>query len=76
MQVWIGYTQSARPCENGLTLNVDMACTAFLQEVPVPRFLVQAAGLMNEQQLASMNPQQRRRARKAIAGLQVTMRVV
>ena len=30
-QVWLGYQQSLRPCESGLTLNVDLAATAFLQ---------------------------------------------
>jgi hypothetical protein len=30
-QVWLGYQQSLRPCETGLTLNVDLAATAFLQ---------------------------------------------
>ena len=30
-KVWLGYQQSLRPCESGLTLNVDLAATAFLQ---------------------------------------------
>lgn len=34
-EVWLGYKQSLRPCENGLTLNVDTAATAFLAPVPV-----------------------------------------
>ena len=32
-QVWLGYQQSLRPVQGALSLNVDLAATAFL-EVP------------------------------------------
>jgi Argonaute linker 1 domain len=35
-QVWLGYQQSLRACEMGLTLNVDVASTAFIEPQPVP----------------------------------------
>ena len=41
LQVWLGYNQSLRALEMGLTLNVDVASTAFIQEQvlnPVPLF--------------------------------------
>ena len=34
MQVWLGYQQSLRPVQGSLSLNVDLAATAFL-EVPL-----------------------------------------
>lgn len=78
LQAWIGYSQSLRPCENGLTLNVDMVCTAFLQELPVPKFLAEAAGFTDFGQFiqAASAPNGRgeaavRKARKAITGLKV-----
>lgn len=39
LQIWLGYKQSLRPCETGLTLNLDMATTAFLSADPVLEFL-------------------------------------
>ena len=38
-QVWLGYQQSLRPVHMGLSLNVDLAATAFLEEQPVVNFL-------------------------------------
>jgi Argonaute linker 1 domain len=34
-KVWLGYQQSLRACEMGLTLNVDVASTAFIEEQTV-----------------------------------------
>jgi len=41
-QVWLGYQQSLRPLHMGLSLNVDLAATAFLEEQPVVNFLVRS----------------------------------
>lgn len=67
-EVWQGWTQSLRVGEGCLTLNVDMACTAFLQEVPVLQYLANAAAVHN---VDSMNNVQFKKARKAIMGLKV-----
>lgn len=75
MQAWLGYQQSLRPCETGLTLNVDLACTAVLQELPVPIFLKQSLGISSDRDLNEMckdNPRLRR-ATKAIASLTVIL---
>jgi eukaryotic translation initiation factor 2C len=71
MQVWTGYSQSLRAGDGVLTLNVDMACTAFLEQDPVLKFLTKAAGVVNESGLANMTPVQLRKAQKAISGLKV-----
>lgn len=38
-QVWLGYQQSLRVSEMGLTLNVDVASTAFVEAQPVRQFI-------------------------------------
>lgn len=71
MQAWIGYQQSLRPCESGLTLNVDLACTAFIQEQPVPKFLAEAAGVLSEHELANLGDVGLKKVKRAIEGLKV-----
>jgi hypothetical protein len=73
MQVWTGYKQSLRAGNGMLTLNVDMSCTAFLEEDPVPKYLARAANLPNESGLANIKPGDRyfKKAEKAIARLKV-----
>lgn len=57
---------------DGLTLNVDLRSTAFLQELPVPRFLAQAAGLRSDEELANADPRLKKMALKAILGIKVS----
>jgi len=73
MQVWTGYSQSLRAGDGVLTLNVDMACTAFLEQDPVLKFLMKAAGVANEGGLSNMASMQLRKAQKAIAGLKASL---
>lgn len=40
LKVWLGYQQSLQPLHMGLSLNVDLAATAFLEQQPVVTFLV------------------------------------
>ncbi len=72
VQVWLGYQQSLRPSQGGLTLNVDLAATAFLQPQPVIDFLMRATGLRSPRDFNRLTPQQHRTASKAITGLKVT----
>lgn len=69
VQLWMGYQQSLRPCEGGLALNVDGACTAFLEECPVPDFMAKAAGVFNIEQLAHIGDMQKKRCNKAMIGI-------
>lgn len=71
MQVWLGYKQSLRPCENGLTLNIDVAATAFLQPVPVLQHLANV--LRKRDDLLTLEDRNDlRKAHKALSGLKVT----
>ena len=47
LQVWLGHFQSVRPLESGLTLNVDITATAFLQSRPCMNHLLEMAGMAN-----------------------------
>ena len=71
-QVCQGYTQSLRPEQLGLALQVDMAVTAFLEPGRVIAFLVRAAGLRDARDFGRATPMQIRKASKAIAGIKVT----
>ncbi len=71
VQLWLGYQQSLRPCQAGLALNVDLACTAFLEEVAVPQYLAKGAGVYNVQALASAPDFQKKKAAKSIIGIKV-----
>jgi len=71
VQLWLGYQQSLRPCQAGLALNVDIACTAFLEEVPVPQYLAKGAGVFNIGALAGAPDFQKKKAAKSIIGIKV-----
>ena len=72
-QVWLGYNQSLRPTEVGLTLNIDMAATAFLEVQKLVDFICRALGI-RPPQLASARPTQGliKKASKAITGIKVS----
>ena len=68
LQVWLGYKQSLRPCENGLTLNIDVAATAFLSPDPVLKYL---SNILRrpEESLTLDSREDLRKAEKAIRNL-------
>ena len=71
MQVRLGYQQSLRPCQGGLTLNVDTAASAFLSEQPVLDFLLRTMGCRDQSQLLRMDATFYRKANKAIQNVKV-----
>jgi hypothetical protein len=70
LQVWLGYKQSLRPCENGLTLNIDVAATAFLSPQPVLKYLSNIVH-KREEMLTLEDRGELRKAQKAMTGLKV-----
>ena len=68
--MWLGYNQSLRPAQVGLTLNVDMAATAFLEVQKLADFIGRALGIRTGQ-LASADPRTIKKASKAITGIKV-----
>ena len=73
VQVWLGYSQSLRPTLSGLTLNIDMAATAFLEVQPVTRYLQTKMGLNDPSYLGRLDARQLRIANKAIAGIKASL---
>ena len=73
MQVWLGYTQSLRPTQSGLTLNMDMAATAFLEVQPVIDCLLRSVNFRSPEQFANASPQIIRKAARAIAGIKARL---
>lgn len=70
MQVWIGYNQSLRPCQSGLTLNTDITAAAFLEGQPMLQLIGGTVGMMDISR--GLNPQQVRSINKAVRGVQVS----
>jgi hypothetical protein len=36
-EAWAGYKQAVKPCQLGLSFNIDLAATAFMTSGPLPR---------------------------------------
>ena len=68
--MWTGYSQSLLASDGCLSLNIDMSCTAFLEQSPVISYLAKAVNIPG-QMISEMNKAQHRKATKAIAGLKV-----
>ncbi|KAK9804830.1 hypothetical protein WJX72_007669 [[Myrmecia] bisecta] len=69
VEVWLGYQQSLRPTESGLTLNVDIAATAFLEAQPMTQYIAKVAGVADLSR--GLNPVQLRKVQKAVMGIKV-----
>ena len=68
--MWLGYNQSLRPAEVGITLNIDMAATAFLEVQKLMDYISRVLGI-RPNQLASADPRLIKKASKAITGIKV-----
>ncbi|KAK9837636.1 hypothetical protein WJX74_001800 [Apatococcus lobatus] len=72
-EAWLGFRQSLRPSQGGLTLNVDIAATAFLKPSHVLDFLRDIAGIPSFDR--ELTPMATRKASRAIRGIKVIMEV-
>ena len=66
--MWTGYSQSLLAGDGCLSLNIDMSCTAFLEQSAVISYLAKAANIPDKM-ISEMNKAQHRKATKAIVGL-------
>lgn len=70
-----GIFQSARPALGTMTVNLDVAHTAFWQpDITVAELLVANLNLSSEAQLANLNPRQASTAKKILRGLSIYTR--
>ena len=73
LQMRLGYNQSVRPCQSGLTLNVDITFAAFVKAQPLASFIAQVAGFANKDDLKCrpLNKRQVNMVNGQIRGMQV-----
>ena len=73
LQMWVGYNQSVRPCQSGLTLNVDITFAAFVKAQPLASLVAHAAGFASEEDLRRrpLNKVQVNMVNRQIRGIQV-----
>ncbi|KAK1326914.1 Protein argonaute 1A [Acorus calamus] len=69
LESWRGFYQSIRPTQMGLSLNIDMSSTAFIEPLPVIEFVSQ---LLNRDVTARMLPDADRvKIKRALRGVKV-----
>ncbi|KAK1322438.1 Protein argonaute 1B [Acorus calamus] len=68
LESWRGFYQSIRPTQMGLSLNIDMSSTAFIEPLPVIEFVSQ---LLNRDVTARMSDADRVKIKKALRGVKV-----
>ena len=73
LQMWVGYNQSVRPCQSGLTLNVDITFAAFVKAQPLAALVAHAAGFASADDLKRrpLNKVQVNMVNRQIRGIQV-----
>ncbi|RHY23498.1 hypothetical protein DYB32_009171 [Aphanomyces invadans] len=70
-ELWFGYHQSLRPTQSQLTLNIDMAATAFVEAMPALDYLLETCRLSDIP--TSMGKAQISSASKAFRGIKVAV---
>ncbi|CAI5932300.1 unnamed protein product [Closterium sp. NIES-65] len=69
VEAWKGFYQSVRPTQMGLTLNIDMAATAFLEPLMLPDFVMR---LLNRHSLQQpLSDFERVALRKGLRGVRI-----
>uniref|UniRef100_A0A453NQK8 PAZ domain-containing protein n=1 Tax=Aegilops tauschii subsp. strangulata TaxID=200361 RepID=A0A453NQK8_AEGTS len=69
LQSWFGFYQSIRPTQMGLSLNIDMSSTAFVEPLPVIDFAAQIVG--KDVMSRPLSDANRVRIKKALRDLKV-----
>lgn len=68
LESWRGFYQSIRPTQMGLSLNIDMSSTAFIEALPVVDFVSQ---LLNKDVSRHLSDADRIKIKKALRGVKV-----
>lgn len=69
LESWCGFYQSIRPTQMGLSLNIDMACAAFIEPLPVVEFVAQ---LLSKDVLSRpLSDSDRIKIKKSLRGVKV-----
>lgn len=69
LECWRGFYQSIRPTQNGLSLNIDMSTTAFIEPLPVVEFVTK---LLNRDATSRpLSDSDRVKIKKALRGVKI-----
>ncbi|KAJ7570729.1 hypothetical protein O6H91_01G133100 [Diphasiastrum complanatum] len=68
LESWRGFYQSIRPTQMGLSLNIDMSSTAFIEPLPVTEFV---SKLLNKDLNRPLSDSDRIKIKKALRGVKV-----
>ncbi|XP_020250305.1 LOW QUALITY PROTEIN: protein argonaute 1B-like [Asparagus officinalis] len=68
LESWRGFYQSIRPTQMGLSLNIDMSSTAFIEPLPVIDFVTQ---LLNRDTSRPLSDSDRVKIKKALRGIKI-----
>ncbi|XP_047075118.1 protein argonaute 1B-like [Lolium rigidum] len=69
LESWRGFYQSIRPTQMGLSLNIDMSSTAFIEPLPVIEFVAQL--LCRDISVRPLSDSDRVKIKKALRGIKV-----
>lgn len=69
LESWRGFYQSIRPTQMGLSLNIDMSSTAFIEPLPVVDFVCEL--LLRDATLRPLSDADRIKIKKALRGVKV-----
>ncbi|XP_066359800.1 protein argonaute 1B-like isoform X3 [Miscanthus floridulus] len=69
LETWRGFYQSIRPTQMGLSLNIDMSSTAFIEPLPVIEFVAQL--LNRDISVRPLSDSDRVKIKKALRGVKV-----
>jgi len=69
LESWRGFYQSIRPTQMGLSLNIDMSATAFIEPLPVIEFVAQL--LNSDIHSRPLSDAERVKVKKALRGVKV-----
>ncbi|XP_042461369.1 protein argonaute 1B-like [Zingiber officinale] len=69
LESWRGFYQSIRPTQMGLSLNIDMSSTAFIEPLPVIEFVIEL--LNRDVQSRPLSDADRVKIKKALRGVKV-----
>ncbi|KAG0492052.1 hypothetical protein HPP92_005140 [Vanilla planifolia] len=77
LESWQGFYQSIRPTQMGLSLNIDMSTTAFIEPLPVIDFVLQLLNRDAREVLSRpLSDSDRVKIKKALRGIKIEVTIV
>ncbi|KAL5724067.1 Protein argonaute mel1 [Ranunculus cassubicifolius] len=71
LEYWRGYYQSIRPTQMGMSLNIDVAATAFYESIPMVDYVIKLLNIRDTSK--ALSDTDRAKVKKAVRGLRVEL---